>query len=173
MKDVEIYRDKGEVDIKIIEEYEKLIGYKFPKKYKSLLSKHNGLYPERESFLYYNEVLKTEDGNGIYFYFFKENNQYELGDSSSSMVYFFLEDEDMPNHLVPFGGTGNGDIICFDYREDIKSDNPKIVLLHHDAAYDDGSLIISFLSNSFEEFMDSLYKYQDDEDDDFEWNDEN
>ncbi len=169
MKDVEIYRDEGEVDIKIIEEYEKLIGYSFPKEYKSLLSKHNGLWPERESFLYYDEVYKTEVENGIYFYAFDHKDLTLYCDSIMGENLF--DDGDIPEHLVIFGETGNGDMICFDYREDIKSDNPKIVLLHHDAAYDDGSLIISFLSNSFEEFMDSLFE-DEDKDDDFEWSDE-
>lgn len=164
MKNIDILSDEGQIDIKIIEEYSNIIGYKFSKNYIDLISNHNGLYlGEQDTFRYFDEVVQKKEENGIYFYFFKENNTYELGDSSSSMVYFLMDNEDFQKGIIPFGGTGNGDYICFDYRNNLKSDNPKIVLVHHDADDDEGNLIISFLGNDFEEFMDSLYEYQDEE----------
>ena len=164
MKNIDILSDEGQIDIKIIEEYSNIIGYKFPKNYIALISNHNGLYlGKRDTFRYFDEVVQKKEENGIYFYFFKENNNYELGDSSSSMVYYLMDNEDFKKGIIPFGGTGNGDYICFDYRDDFKSDNPKIVLVHHDADDDEGNLVISFLGNDFEEFMDSLYEWQDEE----------
>jgi len=158
---IKVLSDEGKIQNKIIEEYEKLINYNFPLEYKELLSEHNGLYLINSAFDYYDEVIQKNEGNFIYFYFFKENNKYELGDSSSSMVYFLMDNEDFQKGIVPFAGTPNGDFICFDYRDDLKSDNPKIVLVHHDADDENGNLIISFLGNNFEEFMDSLYEYTD------------
>lgn len=157
MQQIEIYRDEGQVDIQIINEYEKIIGYRFPTIYKELLSKYNGLYPQRDTFTYYDEALKRKEENSIYFYCFNHDDLDPL--YSDGLIGEYLDDDDFINtSLIPFGGTGNGDYICFDYSEDKNTDNPKIVVLHHDAPDDDDNLIFSFLGNSFEEFMDSLYE---------------
>jgi len=163
MQKIEINSDYGQVDIQIINEYEKIIGYRFPTIYKELLLKHNGLYPQRDTFAYYDEAIKREEENGIYFYCFDNDNLDPL--YSDGLIGKDLDDEDfIDTSLIPFGGTGNGDYICFDYSENKFTDNPKIVVLHHDAPDDDNNLIFSFLGNSFEEFMDSLYEYVDESD---------
>ena len=40
---IDVSTDHGQIDKKIIEDYAESIGYKFPKSYVELLSKHNGL----------------------------------------------------------------------------------------------------------------------------------
>jgi len=161
MKDIKIRRDQGKIEKRIIKEYEKIVGYKFPIHYINLISKHNGLrLKERNTFKYYDEVVKREEENGIYFYAFANENLDPLYCDGIVGDFSYIDENDFPKGVFPFGGTGNGDYICFDYRKDLKTNNPKIVLLHHDAPDIDNNLIISFLSNSFEEFMDSLYDYK-------------
>ncbi len=63
MQELIVYRDKGTIDINVIERYEKKIGYKFPKTYKELLSKHNGLYPENNNFILPDTLIKYPDDN--------------------------------------------------------------------------------------------------------------
>ncbi|WP_228269904.1 SMI1/KNR4 family protein [Acinetobacter seifertii] len=45
--DIAAFSDYGEIDAKIIENYAETLGFKFPKSYVQLLSKHNGLTPEK------------------------------------------------------------------------------------------------------------------------------
>ncbi|WP_058948654.1 SMI1/KNR4 family protein [Acinetobacter schindleri] len=47
---IDVYTDHGQIDRKIIEDYAESIGYKFPKSYVELLSKHNGLTPQNNYF---------------------------------------------------------------------------------------------------------------------------
>ena len=158
MQDLKIYRDEGIVNSLLIEGQEQVLGFKFPKVYKELLSKHNGMRLDNDTFKYYDEALQKDEENGIYFYVFKNENLRSNYCSGIVGDFSYLDENDFKEGIIPFGGTGNGDFICFDYRDDLKNDNPKIVLVHHDADDENGNLIISFLGNSFEEFMDSLYE---------------
>jgi len=159
MQELIIFMDKGIVDISVIEKYEEKLDYKFPKTYKKLISKHNGLRTIKSAFNYFDEVIQKEEGNFVYFYVFDNKNLDSLycdgivGDFSS------LDENDFYKGVIPFGGTPNGDNICFDYRDDFNTDSPKIVLVHHDAIDNNGKCMISFLANSFEEFIGLLYEY--------------
>jgi hypothetical protein len=55
--------------------------------------------------------------------------------------------------LVAFAEVGNGDQICFDYREGKDNADPSIVIWEHEG--DEGK-DISFLAPNFESFMDTL-----------------
>ena len=63
--------------------------------------------------------------------------------------------------LVIFGICANGDYICFDYREDSKTSNPKIVLVYHDdfMDFEDGtsSMVVNNVANNFDEFLSMLH----------------
>ena len=65
-------------------------------------------------------------------------------------------------NLVIFGKCGNGDLICFDYRDDIKSNEPKIVLVYHDdfVDFDDGtsSMVVNSVANNFDDFLKLLHE---------------
>jgi len=162
MKELKVYRDEGSVDISIIDKYEEEICYKFPKAYKELISKHNALYPEDNIFSYFDEVTEEEEENAIVFYAFDNENLDPLYRDGIVGDFLYIDEDYFQKGVIPFGETGNGDFICFDYRDDLKEGgNPKIVLVHHDAFYDDDKYMISFLANSFEEFVDSLYEDRD------------
>ncbi|WP_171531991.1 SMI1/KNR4 family protein, partial [Acinetobacter defluvii] len=64
---IDVSRDHGQIDRKIIEDYAESIGYKFPKSYVELLSKHNGLTPQKNyfEFLDHNNEFTDRD---VYFY---------------------------------------------------------------------------------------------------------
>ncbi|MDR1488613.1 MAG: SMI1/KNR4 family protein [Holosporales bacterium] len=69
-------------------------------------------------------------------------------DSEDDYIYF-------EERLIPFGDTGGGDFICFDYRNH-DGDNPPIILWTHDVY--DNSKRISFIANNFEEFINMLHE---------------
>ncbi|MEV9615620.1 hypothetical protein [Aliarcobacter butzleri] len=54
--------------------------------------------------------------------------------------------------------------MCFNYRDNPRTDNPKIVLVYHDdyIENEDGTshMVVNFVANSFEEFIDMLYEYK-------------
>ena len=64
--------------------------------------------------------------------------------------------------LVVFGICANGDYICFDYREDSQTSNPKIVLVYHDdfVDFEDGtsSMVVNDVANNFEDFLNLLHE---------------
>jgi len=62
--------------------------------------------------------------------------------------------EFFPEGLISFASVGNGDLICFDYRADPKTDNPPIVIWEHEAAGSDEA--VSFIAPDFESFMNML-----------------
>jgi cell wall assembly regulator SMI1 len=170
MKEIEVYRDEGEVDISVIENFEKKIGYKLPLEYKKLLSKHNGLYPENNDFIFLEDKEEKEkapikySSGGVVFLAFYEYP--ELGPSYSNIENYQdrYVDHPLPPHTIVFGDRGGDDMIAFDYRDNPTGDNPKIILLYHDWFDEDetefagGYYKAKLISNSFEEFMDSLFK---------------
>lgn len=58
-----------------------------------------------------------------------------------------------PKNLVTFAQTGNGDMVCFDYRADPTTNNPPVVYWNHEAYEGED---ISFVANNFDEFITML-----------------
>ncbi len=172
MQELIVYRDKGTIDISIIERYEKKTGYRFPKTYKELLSKHNGLYPENNNFIFPDTRIKYPDDNqpesDIVFLRFYE---YPTGLDNSNIEDYFVRNDDnaLKPHTIVFGENAAGDMIAFDYSDNPKGDNPKIIYVYHDEWDDDISEFVhgynktEFIANSFEEFIDMLFEYNDED----------
>ena len=155
MKEIEIFDDEGPVDISIIEKFEKQIGYSLPVSYKELLSKHNALYPEEGSF----DFVFKEKSNTHSFVFLgygDEVESYEQISRSQQTEYCY-------EHIVVFGETPNGDYICFDYRADPTTNNPPVVVMLHDYPDENDMMMVCPVADNFEAFIDSLYKWEDDE----------
>ncbi len=150
--------DYGKVDISEIEEFETKIGYCLPITYKELISKNNGLYPIKDSFNFIN-IYGKEDEASIYFLGYGDVDYDKIENSQESVsnpLHYGLKG------LVCFGGYGNGDYICFDYRADPTTCNPKVIHMYHDdyVENEDGTStsVINSVANSFEEFIDMLYE---------------
>ena len=156
MKKLNILSDSGLVEMEIINNFEKKVGYYFPNSYKELVHKFNGLYPVENMFHFLN-IYNKKDERDIYFLGY--------GDVKYDKIEEFQKYVSEPDYygekgLVAFAGCANGDYICFDYRSDVMTDNPKIVLMYHDdyTEYDNGSstMVINFVANTFEEFINEL-----------------
>jgi len=154
MKRLNIYRDAGEIDMSIIEDFEKYIGFCLPIKYKKLLAKYDGLYPIEDSYDFVNVYGDTYEG-AITFISYGDGKIFDSQGISDPANYGIPK-------LIAFGDFGNGDIICFDYRDDPKTCNPKVVHVYHDdyIRNEDGisSMVVNFVADSFEEFIDMLYE---------------
>ncbi len=158
MKQLTMRGGKNEMDIWVIEEFERQVGYCLPQNYKELMSEYNGLRIKETSFDYIDEIGNKETTE-IGFEKFSWD-----GESGIQSRQIHVSDKDYYGlqGLVSFGDTGGGDYICFDYRDDSKTCNPKIILMLHDEyiEHDDGSatMVIHSVANSFEEFIDMLYE---------------
>lgn len=150
MKAVIVYRDSGTVDQSYIDAFEKKLGYIFPQKYKSLLSKHNALRPHENLCNFkLNDKCDSRDVN--FFGYGDSVEEYE------DIEKFQQEPEYCYRHIVVIGESANGDYICFDYREDPTTDNPPVVVMLHDYPDENNKMHVCPVTDDFEQFMDSLY----------------
>ncbi len=154
---LEIYRDNGSIPEELFDTVEKQINYSFPESYKKVVIKHDGLRLENNIFDFTN-IYGEADDRGINFLSFNSSNVENI------IAEQHISDPEYAGipHLVAFGIAGNGDYICFDYRDNPKGNNPKVVLMYHDdhIENDDGtlSMVVNFVANDFEEFMDMLHE---------------
>lgn len=147
---LKIYRDNGENSLDTIMQTQKKLGVNYPKKYVELMLKHDALRLENDVFDFIN-VYGKEDERDICFLSFKENhiNGTILSEQEniSDLNNYGIRD------LIIFGSCANGDYICFDYREDSQTSNPKIVLVYHDdfVDFEDGtsSMVVNDVANDF------------------------
>ncbi|WP_428634932.1 SMI1/KNR4 family protein [Sedimenticola sp.] len=156
MKEIKIFHDSGAIDISLISSFENKMNCIFPGNYKKLLSEHNELYPDESNFKFVNAIDGEVDSRDVTFL------GYGPGVTNASNIEWF-QDHDVYGRVgvVVIGIAANGDYICFDYRSAPKTDNPPVVVMLHDYYDDDGKMFICSVADSFEEFMDSLYKPED------------
>lgn len=159
-----IYRDEGEISLDIVRDIESKHGIKFPHVYREFIMQHNGARLDIDSFDFYDQVRGVPNSEGLAF--MKVENIQETiddlldqstDDPKCEDIFKFYKYFD--EKLIPFGDTGGGDMICFDYRNH-DQDNPPIVLWCHDN-YDENWNRISFIANTFEEFINMLHKFED------------
>lgn len=151
-----IYRDNGPVDIVAIRIIEKTLGVKLPSAYVEFITKHNGARLERDYFNYCDVNTKHQISDSIAFYDVTDILWIERTDLLNSMEDCgTLQHPYFEKGLVPFGGNGGGDSICFDYRND-PMEWPPVVFWSHDVWGD--SERVSFIANTFEEFVEMLHE---------------
>ncbi|HHE3606017.1 TPA: SMI1/KNR4 family protein, partial [Pasteurella multocida] len=63
-------------------------------------------------------------------------------------------------YVYSFGSTGEGDFVCFDYRDDPKGNEPKICIVIHDE-YDEktGKRLLFPVAENFEAFLNGLKSF--------------
>jgi hypothetical protein len=136
-----------------IRNIETKIGFQFPQFFKEIITKHSGCTPVQSDFKYFDKYLNSLFGTGIGCFI---PIQY---DGYSSILYTFKNPpEFFPKSLVAFAETGNGDLICFDYRDNPTTDNPPIVYWNHEAEIGKD---VSFIAKDFEEFLSMLKEPED------------
>lgn len=150
-QNLNVMYDFGQIDVKVIENFEQNNGTTFPSTYKKLITSHNGVQFIENSFEY-------------------TDSDKDIGESSIAFCSFWevtgsdyienFQDHDIYGHdgVVVFGLNGCGDYIGFDYRSNVN--NPKVVLMFHDQyikdQYGQPKLKLLEVSNSFDGFLNSL-----------------
>ena len=127
--------------------------YLLPVQFIELIKKTNGGDMDY-CFEYYDINLKKYIGTGLSCIF-------GLGLDSYDLLKEYNDPADMfPVNILAFSVTGNGDKICFDYRDDPNTDNPPIVYWNHEA---EEGLDVSFVAKDFESFIAMLEEPDPDE----------
>jgi hypothetical protein len=120
-----------------IHKLERKIGYRLPKEYMAILQEHHGARPSKKKF-------DTKKSKGMLLKtFLPITNEYQINILS---VKKWIK---LPNIMVPFASTPNGDYLCFDYFSPKSS--PAIVLWNHEKREKD------LISISFDKFINDLY----------------
>jgi hypothetical protein len=159
-----IYRDYGSIDKQYIEDFEKKYNICLPNTYNELMQKYNGAYLVECDFDFINKNGEEDMRSFLFKAFGKKKPGKELIDDAQ-----FVSKKDyygVPN-LIGIASTAEGDTLCFDYQDNPNTCEPKVVLLVHDEyeTYPDGTVHMKVepIADSFDEFLDMLYEYQDDE----------
>ena len=127
---------------------------------------YNGVYFQESDFDFISKSGE-EDGRAFSFYSFGEDKE-ENGEN----IEFYNRGLQAPLYygvsgLIGIGSTAEGDTLCFDYRDNSKTCEPKVVLLVHDEYEEepDGTthMKVEPIADSFDAFLDMLYEYKDDE----------
>ena len=158
--DLELESKYGNVDISLINDFEHKISFKFPITYKSLISKYDGarILKHMDAFNFFSNLTNKKAAYGLArFLSFNEEDE----ENFSTMKNYWEDrnhDPDLPfpDKIVPFAIDGGGNLICFDYRHDISTNEPKIVVWHHEGESGTAEEL-SFVANSFDEFLDMLH----------------
>jgi hypothetical protein len=108
-----------------------------------------------ESYAWPYKILDGMDSRDLTFLGFNENLP------NSGKITWQDFDVYGHEHVIAFGMAANGDHVCFDYRHDPSTDEPRAVVMFHDAYDADDKMLICPVADSFEEFIDSLYKRED------------
>lgn len=116
---------ENSIDIDIINEFELSEGYILPASYKQLISQYNEVSFNENCFEVYDGNITTNKyilrfcGFNTNFFNIKDY-QKKVRDKSD----FGLE------NIIAFAITGNESVLCFDYREDLESNNPKVLFVN-------------------------------------------
>jgi hypothetical protein len=174
--DIKWESKSGKVDIVKVKEFEVNILFKFPKTYINLVSTYDGarVSNHMDSFNFFSNFIGRTDICGIGCFLSFDEEQYL---NTSKMKYYWETRNDdpdfpFPEHIVPFAVNGGGEQICFDYRHNISTNEPKIVVWHNEAI-PGSKKELSYVADSFDEFLDMLYdsrtEEQKEEDKNFKW----
>lgn len=146
----------GEGDISLIQAFEKSIDQILPTEYKKIVSKYNGAFPEPDAVSFFSNLIgkNVVIGVGVFLAYG------DVESKSETMEWSFAnKPENFPQKLVSFSLTGNGDMLCFDYRDIDHNQEPKIVLWHHEANQPEKTT--SQIANKFTSFLDMLFLEKD------------
>lgn len=125
------------VEVVILEKLEAELGLVFPESYRNMILEHNGARVKPNAYRISNRVESINN-------FFDINKTYE----------FF--NELLPSKLVPIGRDAGDNLICLDFRQE---DSTPVLFWDYEIA-EISSGALSFVADSFEEFLDMLFEFE-------------
>jgi hypothetical protein len=164
-KHLHIFQYSGRAKEKQIKKFENKYNICLPQTYKELINKYNeaSLYEN-----YFDFINKNSEEDMRCFGFFGFGKKYEVSEEITKEnehlqdpIYYGVPG------LIGIASTAEGDTLCFDYRDNPTTCEPKVVLLVHDEYETDTDRTVHMkiepIANSFDEFLDMLYEYKDED----------
>tara|TARA_Y100001934_G_C12230381_1_gene715119 strand:- start:225 stop:800 length:576 start_codon:yes stop_codon:yes gene_type:complete len=140
-----ISSSNGPIDKSVIRDFEKVINKKFPDLYVEFVSSNDGAAPITSVFSYCKLGINEKQEDAFVFLAFDVNASDTMDYGLSLFKNFWCIDG-----LIPFGTTGGGDYLCFDYRAEPNSIDPPIVVVIHDDFTDNDERLICHVAPNFE-----------------------
>jgi hypothetical protein len=146
----------GEINLVLLERFEKEIGTKLPEKYREFLIFHNGGKPVPSDFL-----ISSRKGEGsiAQFYGLNSGPTYQRLNENYKICV-----DRLPGYVIPIGGDDLGNNICIGVKGKNKGK------IYFSNCYIQGGIIkkilfrrVKLISESFNEFLDSLFEWIDPE----------
>lgn len=131
----------AEGEIKYVED---ILGIKFPEDYIRCIKNNDGAYPVPDTF----NIKNDEETLNNLLSLHKDKGNFML------QVYENVKDR-MLEKIIPFARDPFGNLICFDYSND---NQPTIVFWEHEKAFNDKEKAITFICNTFVEFLNMLHE---------------
>ena len=157
-KHLHIYRECDKNVDNDIGKFEKKYSICFPNTYRVFLSQYGGGRFIEENFDFINSRGQLDERDAAFFCF---SELYHENKHLQDPLYYGVK------NLIGFASTAEGDTVCFDYRDNPKTCEPKIVVLVHDEYETDPDgyehMKVEPVAESFDAFLDMLYEFQDDE----------
>lgn len=125
-----------------VQAVEQALGIRFPNDFRQIAIAHQGQIPRPSTF-----TVGKDASVFNYLFIFRDEPKH-----ASILHHHQLDEEYVPTGVYSFAIDPGGNGICFDYRA--SKDAPSIVFSD---AEQEGDEAITFLANSFTEFLDSLY----------------
>ncbi len=163
MKNIVVLADHGKVAEDAFTDFEIKYSIKLPQSFKEFISKHDAPWIDGNQFKFFNcfhhthawpyKIVDGFDSRDVNFLGFNKSS-YDGEDINCAQGF----DAYRCNNIIIFGNSANGDYICFDYRHDPETSEPCVVLMFHDAFDRDNKMLVCPVADTFEIFMNSLYK---------------
>lgn len=141
------------IEEKRIDFIKKQIKFKLPQYYLDLMRLSNGCEIGKNHFSYFDLDMESLTDSCLGGFLSLMPDEY-----TDFYETFLKPPELFPRNIIAFAEVGNGDLICFDYRSDPKTDNPPVVYWNHEAEVGKD---ISFIAKDFEEFLSMLKEPED------------
>lgn len=143
---------EGGTTVEDIERIERYFKIKLPEDYVKCALKYNGGTPDAFNIF----DINGDSGSFQNLIDIRENSPH--GDIIES--YENIKDR-LIGKIVPFGKESCGNLICFDYRN--STENPSVVFWDHERAFLNPAEGLTFICNTFSEFLDLLYEYKEED----------
>ena len=137
---------KNKPSMEMVGEIEKYFGIKFPKDYIECILANDGGHPSRNVF-FVND--KEESINNL---LTVTDNKYSGIINVAQQVSDRLEDK-----IIPFGRDAGGNLICFDYRNNMP---PSVVFWDHEKAFLETDNAIVKIADTFTQFLNNLQELE-------------
>jgi len=155
-----IVNSGAQLDKAALAEFETQYGIKLPEDYKAFMLRNNGGCPEDDMAFEFVDAASSKSTSAVINYFYILFSEATTRNTDLKVVYNNLvRSRSLPSNFMPIAYDVFGNTICICVGE---KDYGKVCFANHELEDPEtGYMIISKVSDSFTEFVDKCYLYDD------------